>query len=99
MVAGRFRLLGEPNRLRLLAALESGERTVTELVRLTGCTQANVSRHLQILTAAGILRRRKEGPHVYYAIADESIFALCDTVCGSLQERVDAQARAFRAPR
>ena len=95
MVAGRFRLLGEPNRLRLLIALESGKRTVSEPVRLTGCTQANASRHLQILTGAGILGRRRQGLHVYYFIADETIFDLCDTVCGSLQERLDGQARAF----
>ena len=95
MVAARFRLLGEPNRLRLLLALENGEKTVSELVRITGCGQANVSRHLQSLTAAGILARRKQGLHGYYYIGDKSIFDLCDTVCGSLQERLGAQAKAF----
>jgi DNA-binding transcriptional ArsR family regulator len=61
LVAARFRVLGEPNRLRLIAALEQGEKNVSELVAETELTQANVSRHLQTLTEAGLLGRRKEG--------------------------------------
>jgi DNA-binding transcriptional ArsR family regulator len=97
LVAARFRILGEPMRLRMLAALESGERNVTELVNATDATQANVSRHLQTLADAGIVGRRKEGLNVYYFIADPGIFELCDSVCGSLRKRFDAQARAFGA--
>lgn len=95
LIAARFRVLGEPMRLRLLIALEDGERNVTELVKATGATQANVSRHLQTLTEAGILARRKEGLNVYYYIADPGIFNLCEQVCGSIQKRLGAQARAF----
>lgn len=95
LIAARFRVLGEPMRLRLLIALEKGERNVTELVAATQATQANVSRHLQTLTESGILGRRKEGLNVYYYIADPSIFDLCEEVCGSLQKRFGSQARAF----
>ena len=84
LVAARFRVLGEPNRLRLIAALEKGEMNVTELVAATELTQANVSRHLQTLTEAGMLGRRKEGLNVYYFIADESLFKLCELVCSRL---------------
>jgi ArsR family transcriptional regulator len=69
------------------------------LVETTGLTQANVSRHLQTLTGAGILRRRKEGPNVIYYVADESIFELCDHVCSSLQKRLAEQARTFALDR
>lgn len=94
-VAARFRLLGEPLRLKLLIALEGGERTVGELVTLTQSGQANVSKHLAALMQAGMLRRRKAGVSVYYAIADDSAFTLCDVVCAGLQERLAAQAQAM----
>ncbi len=95
MVASRFRLLGEPNRLLLLMALQDGEKTVSELAETIGCTQANASRHLRSLTEAGILGRRKDGLYVYYSIVDPSIFALCDSVCGSLRKRFKVQAKVF----
>ncbi len=95
MIAGRFKVLSEPFRLRLLAVLQAGEKNVSELVQATQATQANVSRHLHTLTQAGILCRRKEGLNVYYAIADPTIFELCNHVCGSLQSRLDEQRRAL----
>jgi ArsR family transcriptional regulator len=95
LVARRFALLAEPMRLRLIQALLGGERNVTELAAATGGTQANVSRHLQALTAAHILARRKEGLQVYYAVADPSIVRLCDLVCGSLETQLARQAAHF----
>ena len=99
LVAARFRVLGEPSRLRLVRTLEDGESNVGELVRRTGLTQANASRHLQTLTEAGILGRRKEGLNVIYFIADPDIFALCDLVCGGLERRTARQSRLFAAGR
>lgn len=95
LVARRFAVLGEPMRLRLLRALFDGEKNVHTLVELTGSTQANISRHLQTLTAAGVLGRRKDGLQVFYSIADPSIFALCESVCGSLEKQLSKQANAF----
>jgi ArsR family transcriptional regulator len=89
-------VLGEANRLRLIQALHGGERCVTDLTEATGLNQANASRHLQTLTDAGVLRRRKDGLRVLYSIADPGIFTLCDHVCGSVQERVESHARAFK---
>lgn len=58
------------------------------LLRLeaTGLGQANVSRHLQILHTLGFVARRKEGLQVFCALADESVFALCDSACGGIRE-------------
>jgi DNA-binding transcriptional ArsR family regulator len=97
LVARRFAVLAEPMRLRLLHALFDGEKSVNELVALTDGTQANVSRHLQTLTQAHLLARRKEGLQVFYAIADPSIFKLCELVCGSLEKSLSKQAGVFAA--
>jgi len=92
-VAHRFKMLGEPMRLKLVRALFDGEKTVTELVAATGGNQANISRHLGALAQARILRRRKSGLKVYYSIADTSVFDLCAVVCSGLKashrERAD----------
>lgn len=94
-IAARFRVLGEPSRLKLIAALEAGEKSVSELVGATGLSQANASRHLQTLTDSGILARRKEGLSVKSSIADPRIFDLCEHVCGSLRQRAVQHAKVL----
>jgi ArsR family transcriptional regulator len=93
LVARRFAVLAEPMRLRLLHALMDAESPVNDLVAATGGTQANISRHLQTLADAGLVSRRKEGLQVFYAIADPSIFDLCELVCGSLEKQVNRTAK------
>lgn len=95
LIAARFRILGEASRLKLIHVLETGEKNVSELVDATGLTQANVSRHLQTLTGAGILSRRKDGLNVIYSIADPGIFDLCEHVCGSVQRGLEEHVKAF----
>jgi ArsR family transcriptional regulator len=97
MIAHRFAVLAEPLRLRLIHALFEGEKSVNTLVELTGGTQGNVSRHLQTLTQAHILKRRKEGLQVFYSIGDPSIFQLCELVCSSLEKQFVKQAGIFDA--
>jgi len=96
LVAARFKVLSEPLRLKLIIALESGEKNVTELVRLTGKLQTNVSRQLQLLSEAGVLTRRREGTSVYYRITDPAIFDLCRHVCGSLQKELQMKGETSR---
>ena len=96
LIAARFRVLGEASRLKLIHALQEGEKSVTDLIRATGLTQANASRHLHTLTSAGVLARRKEGLKVLYSIADSGVFKLCEHMCGSVQKRLVQDARAFR---
>ena len=95
LIARRFKALSEASRLKLIHALQAGERSVGELVEKTGLTQANTSRHLQLLIDVGILKRRKEGLSVFYAIADQRIFELCEMVCGSIQQRLERHVEAF----
>jgi DNA-binding transcriptional ArsR family regulator len=65
-VAEYFNVLSEPSRLRIMYAVCSGEKSVSEVVELCGSSQANVSRHLSALHKAGILLRRKEGTTVFW---------------------------------
>lgn len=95
LVARRFAVLSEPMRLRLIQALFDGEKNVSELVEATGGTQANVSRHLQTLTSAHVLGRRKAGLQVFYHIADPTIPKLCDLVCGSLEKSLSRQVASL----
>lgn len=88
LVARRFRVLGEPTRIRLLDRLRDGEATVQELTEALGASQQNVSKHLQVLLDAGIVGRRKHGNSAYYSIADPSIFALCEQVCDTVRRQV-----------
>src|SRR5262245_10395775 len=90
LIARRFRVLGEPMRIRLLDRLRQDEATVGELSEALGASQQNVSKHLAVLAEAGILGRRKQGNHVYYRIVDEGVFALCEAVCGSLEQQLRA---------
>ena len=82
LVAERFRALGEPARLLILQALRDGERCVSDLEADTGLNQANLSRHLQVLSATGMVRRRKDGLFAYYALADANVLRLCEIMCG-----------------
>jgi DNA-binding transcriptional ArsR family regulator len=95
LVAARFRLLGDPMRLRILQALRSSPRSVGELTNLVDSTQPNVSKHLKIMQDAGVLERRPRGNFALYAIADATVFALCDVVCRGLQSRFEEQARVL----
>ncbi len=95
LIAERFRALGEPTRLLILAALREGERTVGELVDLTGSGQANISKHLQLLHRQGFVERRKEGTSSFYRIGDPAVFELCDLVCGTIREQLERQQEAL----
>jgi len=88
LIARRFKLLGEPMRIKLLDRLRSGEASVQELAAAVGTTQQNVSKHLGVLAEAGILGRRKQGNFVYYRVVDDGIWHLCDDVCGSVERRL-----------
>jgi DNA-binding transcriptional ArsR family regulator len=88
LVAQRFRVLGEPMRIKLLDRLREGDATVTELQQALGASQQNVSKHLGVLHAAGMVSRTKAGTHALYAISDPSVFELCDQVCGGLRRQI-----------
>ncbi len=91
LIAHRFKLLSETSRLRLLYALQDGDKTVGELIEITKLTQANVSHQLVLLADGGLIRRHKARGKVWYRLADPLFIELKHLVCGSLL-RVGSQA-------
>ena len=89
-VARRFRVLGEPQRLRILQMLEKAPKNVNDVAQGLGASQPNVSRHLQALFEAGLITRRRSGTSTVYSVSDPLVFRLCGLVCDSLVERARA---------
>lgn len=86
-VSDRFRLLGDPTRLRLVNALHvEDELSVGELVQRVGTSYGAVSKQLALLRSHGVLARRRDGTRIYYRINDPSLSDLCDAVCKGIRE-------------
>lgn len=78
-LAGLFRLLGDPQRVRLLyALLEAGELCVCDLAACLGTGESNVSHSLRLLRAAGVVRNRRAGRMVHYSLDDAHVRLLLD---------------------
>lgn len=95
MIAGRFQLLSDPTRLRILHTLGDAEMNVTDIVTATNAGQANVSKHLGVMLDAGLVSRRKEGLNSIYRVSDETIFELCEVVCSRLKKQLETRQNAL----
>jgi DNA-binding transcriptional ArsR family regulator len=73
-------------RLKILQSVCGGPRTVNDIVAAVGATQANVSKHLSLLAAAGILTRQKDGQCVYYGMKDQLTLKMCELVRAQLAD-------------
>lgn len=78
--AHHFRLLADTTRLRILACLCTRDRTVSEVVATLGLTQANTSRHLNLLFRSGMVDRQRAGNKVRYRIANSQFVDVCSAV-------------------
>jgi DNA-binding transcriptional ArsR family regulator len=98
-IAERFRALGEPMRLKILERLFRSPASVGDVLRAVGGTQANVSKHLAVLHAGGLVRRRREGLKTVYSIADPTLERICAIVCDTVARdaREEAEATALGA--
>jgi DNA-binding transcriptional ArsR family regulator len=94
-VAEYFKVLSEASRLQILHCLRSGPKNVMEIGAVTGLGQANLSKHLKLLTQAGILSRQPKGTSAYYEIADPMVFEFCELACDRIGKRLRQQAERF----
>lgn len=72
LLVHQMKAAGDESRIRLLALLQRGERTVKELTEILGQSQPRISRHLKVLAEAGLVARSPEGSWVYYRLADDA---------------------------
>ncbi|MBF2016477.1 MAG: helix-turn-helix transcriptional regulator [Rivularia sp. T60_A2020_040] len=91
LMAEFFKVLSEPSRLQILCTLKSGSKNVSQIIEDTALGQANVSKHLKVLTQASIVARTQQGINVFYEISNPFIFELCDLVCDSIFLQIEQQ--------
>jgi len=92
-VAELFSVLSEPTRLRILHLLQDGPASVGEMVEALDIKQANASKQLGILHAAGVLGRERDGNIVRYSIRMPLVFDLCGLVCNGLRQEAEAKLK------
>lgn len=78
LIAGYFKILGEPLRLKILFSIKDGEKCVNQIANDVSSSQPNVSKHLSMLVKSGFIIRRQEKNQVYYSIADEYLWQICE---------------------
>jgi ArsR family transcriptional regulator len=93
LAAESFRLLADPTRIKILAALLQGESSVTCLADLVGATPTTVSQHLAKLRLAGIVRGRRDGTFIHYTATDEHIRNLLTEALQHAENRVAQEQR------
>jgi DNA-binding transcriptional ArsR family regulator len=93
-----FKVLGDENRLRILAALEGGERSVSEILERTGLAQTLASFHLRTLREAGVLTTERRGPFIFYRLADASLSNLLEACAKYAETLREARAPDFQWP-
>lgn len=94
-----FSVLSTPVRLRVINALCDTERTVNELVEIIGCSQPNLSQHLNVLYRAGVVAKRKEGVQVIYRIQSQSVMSICRNVCTQIAIEMEDDSDVLPAGR
>ena len=88
------RAFAHPTRLQMLDLMSNGEVGVTELQQQLGVSKTNVSQHLAILKAAGVLSTRREGKQVYCSLAIPEVKQACQLIRKVLQAQI-ADSRRF----
>ena len=77
-VARVLKVLGDPNRIKIIEILRDGEHCQCDIIPFIGQSQPTVSRHLRMLEENGILVSRKDGVKVIYRISDPSVLKILD---------------------
>ena len=93
-----FKVLGDESRLRILQALEQGERSVSEILERTGLAQTLASFHLRTLREAGVVTAERKGPFIFYSLADASLPNLLEACSKYAATLGEARPAEFQWP-
>jgi len=86
-----FKVIGDPNRLKILETLRQGEICQCDLIPIIGQAQPTVSRHLKLLEDAGLISSTKDMTRVLYRVVDSHIFSILDAVDANMMELVSQE--------
>ena len=92
LAAELFTVMSTPLRLKIISSVCNQEKNVSQLLAEIESTQSNLSQHLGHLYRAGVLSRRREGAQVFYRVCNDSVAALCRTVCTQIAMEVEDPA-------
>ena len=91
-----FKLIYDPNRLKIIFAIDRGKKTVSEIVQETGLSQTLVSFHLRRLRESGILSTERKGAFIYYSLTEPNFIDLLVSLCGvKLKEDIEDEEQRF----
>ena len=85
-----------PIRLAIIDLLSNGERCVCEIAQCVDAKRSNVSRHLSVMSSAGVLECRKEGLNIYYSLKAECILNFLKCVDQILLEKINEEAQMLK---
>jgi ArsR family transcriptional regulator len=92
-----LKALAQPTRLKIIEFLRAGERCVCEIFPAIGEEQSNTSRHLNMMLAAGVLSRRKDGLKIYYAIKHPEVLEVVDIVTQIVKQEISGRHELLKA--
>lgn len=93
------KVFSNPTRLEMLSLLRNKEMSVSELIKKTGLSQANISQHLAVMKAKGAVLSRKSGKNTYYTLKNQKIIRAFDIIQMVLIENMNEQNRIAKSLR
>jgi ArsR family transcriptional regulator len=88
--------ISNPRRQAILDTIRDGEMTVSDLIKKTGISQANLSQHLSILRSKGVVETRRDGNNVYYSLSNLKILEAYDLISEVLQDSASSRDKAIK---
>ena len=96
MHAEMCKVFSNPTRLEILNLLKDKDLSVTDMIKRTELSQANISQHLSIMRAKGIVISNRKGKNIYYKLSNPKIIKAFDIIREVLSERMEKSNKSFQ---